>query len=97
VTGARTGGGGTRELPPPYLFPRLAATGNYSRIGIAQVHFDAAGIPVGLGQMGLALKPQTPYELKPQTGWGVEQQGRQLWYGLCNGHRQHHTTGSADP
>ena len=85
----------------PYdRLPRLAAAGNYPRVGIAQVHFHAAGIPVGLGPMCLALEPQTPYERKPQTGWGVEQpgrQGRQLWYGLCNGHRQHHTTGSADP
>ena len=30
-----------------YLFPRLVARGNYSRIGIARVMFDAAGDPTG--------------------------------------------------
>ena len=28
-----------------YLFPRLVARGNYSRIGIARVQFNAAGDP----------------------------------------------------
>jgi hypothetical protein len=31
-----------------YLFPRLAAKGNYSRIGVARVRFDGAGDPVGV-------------------------------------------------
>src|ERR1035438_7623726 len=31
-----------------YLFPRLVAQGNYSRIGIARVRFNAAGDPVGV-------------------------------------------------
>ena len=30
-----------------YLFPRVVAAGNYSRIGIAEVIFDAAGDPIG--------------------------------------------------
>ena len=30
-----------------YLFPRLVARGNYSRIGIARVRFNEAGDPVG--------------------------------------------------
>ena len=30
-----------------YLFPRLVAKGNYSRIGIARVKFNDAGDPVG--------------------------------------------------
>ena len=29
-----------------YLFPRLVAKGNYSRIGIAKVQFNGAGRPV---------------------------------------------------
>ena len=29
-----------------YLFPRLVARGNYSRIGIARVQFNDAGDPV---------------------------------------------------
>jgi hypothetical protein len=31
-----------------YLFPRLVARGNYSRIGIARVRFDEAGDPAGV-------------------------------------------------
>ena len=31
-----------------YLFPRLVAKGNYSRIGIARVKFNEAGDPVGV-------------------------------------------------
>ena len=31
-----------------YLFPRLVAKGNYSRIGIARVLFNDAGDPVGV-------------------------------------------------
>ena len=30
-----------------YLFPRLVAKGNFSRIGIARVKFNAAGDPSG--------------------------------------------------
>ena len=30
-----------------YLFPRLVARGNYSRIGIARVRFNEAGDPAG--------------------------------------------------
>ena len=30
-----------------YLFPRLVAKGNYSRIGIARVRFNADGDPAG--------------------------------------------------
>src|ERR1700682_1310932 len=37
-----------------YLFPRLVAKGNYSRIGIARVKFNADGGPVGVGRVGLA-------------------------------------------
>src|SRR5438105_3184837 len=55
-----------------YLFPRLVAEGNYSRIGIARVVFDPAGIPTGVERLGLALEPREPYELNAQTGGGVE-------------------------
>ena len=41
-----------------YLFPRLVAQGNYSRIGIARVLFDAFGDPVGVERLGIALEPE---------------------------------------
>ncbi|MEP7244465.1 MAG: glycosidase [Gammaproteobacteria bacterium] len=46
-----------------YLFPRLVARGNYSRIGIARVRFNAAGDPVGAERLGIALEPEADYEL----------------------------------
>jgi predicted GH43/DUF377 family glycosyl hydrolase len=46
-----------------YLFPRLVAQGNYSRIGIARVRFNAAGI---------ALEPEADYERRPGGGGGCE-------------------------
>jgi predicted GH43/DUF377 family glycosyl hydrolase len=55
-----------------YLFPRLVAEGNYSRIGRARVCFDAAGRPIGVERLGLALEPQEPYERNALTGGGVE-------------------------
>ena len=51
-----------------YLFPRLVAQGNYSRIGIARVCFNDAGDPVGVERMGIALEPQADYELRPDGG-----------------------------
>jgi len=54
-----------------YLFPRLVAHGNYSRIGIARVLFDGAGDPIGVERMGIALEPQADYELS-QNGGGCE-------------------------
>jgi len=36
-----------------YLFPRLVAKGNYSRIGIARVLFNEAGDPVGVEKLGI--------------------------------------------
>ena len=38
-----------------YLFPRLTARGNYSRIGIARVRFNGGGDPVGVERLGIAL------------------------------------------
>jgi beta-1,2-mannobiose phosphorylase / 1,2-beta-oligomannan phosphorylase len=54
-----------------YLFPRLVARGNYSRIGIARVLFDPAGDPRGVERMGIALEPEADYELT-ETGGGCE-------------------------
>jgi beta-1,2-mannobiose phosphorylase / 1,2-beta-oligomannan phosphorylase len=55
-----------------YLFPRLVAKGNYSRIGIARVRFDAAGDPAGVERLGIALEPEADYELRPNGGGGCE-------------------------
>jgi predicted GH43/DUF377 family glycosyl hydrolase len=54
-----------------YLFPRLVARGNYSRIGIARVLFDGAGDPIGVERMGIALEPEADYELL-ENGGGCE-------------------------
>ena len=51
-----------------YLFPRLVARGNYSRIGVARVEFDVAGEPVGAERIGIALEPEAPYELRADGG-----------------------------
>jgi len=52
-----------------YLFPRLVAAGNYSRVGVARVRHDAHGNPVGVERLGIALEPETPYELvRPGVG-----------------------------
>lgn len=55
-----------------YLFPRLVAKNNYSRIGIARVKFDSAGDPVGVERLGIALDPEAPYEKRPNGGGGCE-------------------------
>ena len=51
-----------------YLFPRLVARGNYSRIGIARVLFNQAGDPSGVERLGIALEPEAEYELRPEGG-----------------------------
>src|SRR6476620_11768033 len=51
-----------------YLFPRLVAQGNYSRIGIARVLFDQAGDPAGVERLGIAVEPEAEYELRPDGG-----------------------------
>jgi hypothetical protein len=51
-----------------YLFPRLVAKGNYSRIGIARVRFNEAGDPAGVERLGIALEPEADYELQPGGG-----------------------------
>ena len=51
-----------------YLFPRLVARGNYSRIGIARVRFNGDGDPVGVERLGISLEPEADYELRPGGG-----------------------------
>jgi len=55
-----------------YLFPRLVAKGNYSRIGIARVKFNEAGDPAGVERLGIALEPEAEYERRPDGGGGCE-------------------------
>ncbi len=52
-----------------YLFPRLVAAGNYSRVGLARVLRDAQGRPAGVERLGVALEPEASYELvRPGVG-----------------------------
>jgi predicted GH43/DUF377 family glycosyl hydrolase len=51
-----------------YLFPRLVARGNYSRIGIARVIFNQAGDPAEIERLGIALEPEAEYERRPDGG-----------------------------
>jgi predicted GH43/DUF377 family glycosyl hydrolase len=55
-----------------YLFPRLVAKGNYSRIGIAKVLFNKKGDPCGVERLGIVLEPEADYELRPNGGGGCE-------------------------
>jgi len=55
-----------------YLFPRLVARGNYSRIGIARVKFNHGGDPCGVQRLGIALEPEADYERLPDGGGGCE-------------------------
>lgn len=55
-----------------YLFPRMVARGNYSRIGIARVRFNEAGDPAGVERLGIALEPEADYERRPGGGGGCE-------------------------
>ncbi|HWP30677.1 MAG TPA: hypothetical protein VNK96_02985 [Fimbriimonadales bacterium] len=45
-----------------FLFPRLVAKGNYSRIGICKILFDDDGNPMGVERLGIALEPKKEYE-----------------------------------
>jgi len=52
-----------------YLFPRIVAEGNYSRVGLARVRHDAEGRPIGVERLGVALEPEAPYEIvRPGVG-----------------------------
>jgi len=55
-----------------YLFPRIVAGDNLSRIGIARVKFNEAGDPVGVERLGLALEPEADYEMRPDGSGGCE-------------------------
>ncbi len=55
-----------------YLFPRLVAKCNYSRIGIARVKFNEAGDPCGVERLGIALEPEADYEKTSHGGGGCE-------------------------
>ena len=55
-----------------YLFPRLVARGNFSRIGIVRVVFNEAGDPTGVERLGIAIEPETDYELRPDGSGGCE-------------------------
>jgi predicted GH43/DUF377 family glycosyl hydrolase len=55
-----------------YLFPRLVAKGNYSRIGIARVRFNEAGDPAAVERLGIALEPEADYERRPNGSGGCE-------------------------
>lgn len=55
-----------------YLFPRLVAAGNYSRIGIARVLFNKEGDPRKVERLGIALEPEAEYELRPNGAGGCE-------------------------
>ena len=55
-----------------YLFPRLVAHNNYSRIGIARVRFDDNGDPCAVERVGIALEPDAEYERRPEGGGGCE-------------------------
>lgn len=55
-----------------YLFPRLVAEGNFSRIGIARVIFNEAGDPTGVERLGIALEPEADYERWPDGRGGCE-------------------------
>lgn len=46
-----------------YLFPRLVAEGNYSRIGWGRVVFES-GVPIGIERLGIALEPEEQWESK---------------------------------
>jgi predicted GH43/DUF377 family glycosyl hydrolase len=64
--------GGTRGPDGAYyLFPRLVAEGNYSRIGRARVIFDEHGDPANVERLGVVLEPYKPYEVT-RLGGGVE-------------------------
>ena len=55
-----------------YLFPRLVAEHNYSRIGIARVRFDETGRLASVERLGVALEPEADYERLPNGGGGCE-------------------------
>ncbi len=55
-----------------YLFPRMVARGNNSRIGIARVRFNEEGDPIGVERLGVVLEPEADYEQRSGGGGGCE-------------------------
>jgi predicted GH43/DUF377 family glycosyl hydrolase len=55
-----------------YLFARLVAERNHSRVGRARVLLDADGDPVGVERLGVALEAEETWERNPRTGGGIE-------------------------
>ena len=49
-----------------WLFPRVVAAGNYSRIGRARVD-TVDGVPVSVSREGFALEPELPFEMNAKT------------------------------
>jgi beta-1,2-mannobiose phosphorylase / 1,2-beta-oligomannan phosphorylase len=54
-----------------WIFPRLVAEENHSRIGRARVRFDASGDPVGTDPPSIVLEPTELWEMNSRTA-GVE-------------------------
>lgn len=54
-----------------YLFPRLVANGNVSRVGRARILFDEVGTPCGVERLGVVLEATESWE-KNALGGGVE-------------------------
>lgn len=54
-----------------YLFPRLVAEGNVSRIGRARVVRDGDGVPRSVERLGVVLEPDESWE-RNSLGGGVE-------------------------
>jgi predicted GH43/DUF377 family glycosyl hydrolase len=54
-----------------YLFPRLVAEGNFSRVGRARVLFDGDETPVAVERLGVVLEPDETWEANSTTA-GVE-------------------------
>jgi predicted GH43/DUF377 family glycosyl hydrolase len=54
-----------------FLFPRLVAEGNESRIGRSRVVYDGNGRPTGVERLGVVLEPEESWERNRRTA-GVE-------------------------
>ncbi|MFZ3562537.1 glycosidase [Streptomyces sp. BH055] len=54
-----------------HLLPRLVAKGNVSRVGLAEVTFDEAGVPSGVERRGVVLAPDEGWE-RGKNNAGVE-------------------------
>ncbi|MHB1430872.1 MAG: glycoside hydrolase family 130 protein [Streptosporangiaceae bacterium] len=54
-----------------YLFARIVAAGNVSRVGRAAVRYDEQGRPRNVERLGVVLQPEEPWERTEATG-GIE-------------------------